>query len=88
MLFDYMSDLAFLLILLRIQYCHASYSTAWFGGKRPLQFNVSVFYSKQTGVNSNYYNNNYYNAYNNYRYGYGSSYYNSYENYYDSKQYI
>ena len=88
MLFDYMSDLAFLLILLRIQYCHASYSTAWFGGKRPLQFNVSVFYSKQTGVNSNYYNNNYYNAYNNYRYGYGSSYYNSYENYYDPKQYI
>ena len=46
---------------------NASYSTAWFGGKRPLQFNVSVFYSKQTGVNSNYYNNNYYNAYNNYR---------------------
>ena len=67
---------------------NASYSTAWFGGKRPLQFNVSVFYSKQTGVNSNYYNNNYYNAYNNYRYGYGSSYYNSYENYYDPKQYI
>ena len=67
---------------------NASYSTAWLGGKRPLQFNVSVFYSKQTGVNSNYYNNNYYNAYNNYRYGYGSSYYNSYENYYDPKQYI
>ena len=67
---------------------NASYSTAWFGGKRPLQFNVSVFYSKQTGVNSNYYNNNYRNAYYNYMGGYGSSYYNNYENYYDPDQYI
>ena len=67
---------------------NASYSTAWLGGKRPLQFNVSVFYSKQTGVNSNYYNNNYRNAYYNYMGGYGSSYYNNYENYYDPDQYI
>ena len=67
---------------------NASYSTAWFGGKRPLQFNVSVFYSKQTGVNSNSYNNNYRNAYYNYMGGYGSSYYNNYENYYDPDQYI
>ena len=67
---------------------NASYSTAWFGGKRPLQFNVSVFYSKQTGVNRNYYNNNYRNAYYNYMGGYGSSYYNNYENYYDPDQYI
>ena len=67
---------------------NASYSTAWFGGKRPLQFNVSVFYSKQTVVNSNYYNNNYRNAYYNYMGGYGSSYYNNYENYYDPDQYI
>ena len=67
---------------------NASYSTAWFGGKRPLQFNVSVFYSKQTGVHSNYYNNNYRNAYYNYMGGYGSSYYNNYENYYDPDQYI
>lgn len=67
---------------------NASYSTAWFGGKRPLQFNVSVFYSKQTGVNSNYYNNNYRYAYYNYMGGYGSSYYNNYENYYDPDQYI
>ena len=67
---------------------NASYSTAWLGGKRPLQFNVSVFYSKQTGVNSNYYNNNSRYAYYNSLNGYGSSYYNNYENYYDPNQYI
>ena len=67
---------------------NASYSTAWLGGKRPLQFNVSVFYSKQTGVNSNYYNNSSRYAYYNSLNGYGSSYYNNYENYYDLNQYI
>ena len=67
---------------------NASYSTAWLGGKRPLQFNVSVFYSKQTGVSSNYYNNNSRYAYYNSLNGYGSSYYNNYENYYDPNQYI
>ena len=67
---------------------NASYSTAWLGGKRPLQFNVSVFYSKQTGVNSNYYNNNSRYAYYNSLNGYGRSYYNNYENYYDPNQYI
>ncbi len=61
-----------------------SYSTAWFGGKRPIQFSVGVFYSKQTDVNSNYYNSNWYNNYSYYYGGYGSSYNNySYENYYD-----
>ena len=67
---------------------NASYSTAWLGGKRPLQFNVSVFYSKQTGVNNNYYNNSSRYAYYNSLNGYGSSYYNNYENYYDPNQYI
>ena len=67
---------------------NASYSTAWLGGKRPLQFNVSVFYSKQTGVNSNYYNNSARYAYYNSMSGYGRSYYNNYENYYDPNQYI
>ena len=67
---------------------NASYSTAWLGGKRPLQFNVSVFYSKQTGVSSNYYNNNSRYAYYNSLNGYGRSYYNNYENYYDPNQYI
>ena len=67
---------------------NASYSTAWLGGKRPLQFNVSVFYSKQTGVNNNYYNNSSRYAYYNSLNGYGRSYYNNYENYYDPNQYI
>ena len=67
---------------------NASYSTAWLGGKRPLQFNVSVFYSKQTGVSSNYYNNSSRYAYYNSLNGYGRSYYNNYENYYDPNQYI
>ena len=61
---------------------NAAYSTAWFGGKRPIQFSVGVFYSKQTDVNSNYYNTNWQNSYYQYYYGYGSSYSNI-ENYYD-----
>lgn len=66
-----------------------SYSTAWFGGKRPIQFNVGVFYSKQTDVNSNYYNSNWYNTYSYYYGGYGSSYnYYNYENYYDPDKYV
>ncbi len=61
-----------------------SYSTAWFGGKRPIQFSVGLFYSKQTDVNSNYYNSSWYNNYNYYYGGYGSyNNYASYENYYD-----
>lgn len=67
---------------------NASYATNWFGNKRPIQFNFSVFYSKQTGVSDNYYNRNYLNNYYNSIYGYGSSYYNSYENYYDSNKFI
>ena len=42
---------------------NASYSTNWFGGKRPIQFSVGAYYSKQTDVSSNYYNNGYYNNY-------------------------
>ncbi len=61
----------------------------WFGGKRPNQFSVSLYYSKQTDVASGYYNSNYYNNYYNMLYGYGtnSSYYN-YTNYYDPDKYI
>ena len=70
---------------------NANYSTSWFGGKRPIQFSFGVFYSKQTDINSNYYNsaamNNYYNqylyGYNSYRYNY-----NNYENYYDPDKYV
>jgi len=67
---------------------NASYSTSWFGGKRPIQFSVGLYYTKQTDVSSNYYNSAYLNNYYNYLYGYGSSYYNSYENYYDPDKYV
>ena len=62
---------------------NASYSTNWFGGKRPIQLSVGAFFSKQTDVSSTYYNSAAMNNYYNYLYGYGSSYYNNYENYYD-----
>ena len=65
-----------------------NYSTNWFGGKRPIQFSVGSYYSKQTDVNSNYYNNAYMNNYYNYRYGYGNYNYNNYENYLDPNKYI
>ncbi len=64
------------------------YSTNWFGGKRPIQFSVGVYYSKQTDISSTYYNSSYYNNYYNYLYGYGSSYYNNYEDYYDPDKYV
>ncbi len=69
---------------------NAGYSTGWLGSKRPLQFNFSVFYSKQTDVNSNYYNQSWMNNYYNYLGGYGSyNYgYNNYENYYDPDKFI
>ena len=65
----------------------ASYSTSWFGGKRPIQLSVGVYYSKQTDVSDTYYNSAYLNNYYNYYYGYGSS-YSSYESYYDPDKYI
>ena len=67
---------------------NVSYSTNWFGGKRPVQFSVGAYYSKSTDVSSNYYNSAYMNNYYSYMYGYGSSYYNNYENYYDPDKYI
>lgn len=66
---------------------NASYSTNWFGGKRPIQFSVGAYYSKQTDVSSNYYNSGYMNNYYNYLYGYGNS-NNWYENYYDPDKYV
>ena len=61
----------------------------WFGGKRPNQLSFSIFYSKQTDVNSDYYNSSYYKSYNQYLYGYGmSDYYNGYYNYYDPDTYV
>ena len=71
-----------------------SFLDPWFGGKRPNSLSVSAFYSRQTGINSSYYNRQYSNYYNNmmmnggyyyynnpYYNGGGSSYY--YENAYD-----
>ena len=70
---------------------NASYSTNWFGGKRPVQFSVGAYFSKQTDVSSNYYNSAWNTNYYNYIYGYGSygNYgYNNYENYYDPDKYV
>lgn len=63
-----------------------SFFDPWFGGKRPNSFSASAFYSVQTDISSNYYNNAYMNNYYNSLYGgYGSynSYQNNYESYYD-----
>ncbi len=70
---------------------NASYSTAWFGGKRPIQFSVGAYFSKQTDVSSTYYNSAYmYNYYNQYAYGLGNygGYYNNYESFYDPDKYV
>ena len=57
-----------------------SYSTNWFGNKRPNSFNVSLFYSKQSDISSYYRNNALYNSlYSGYGYGYGYG-YGSYNN--------
>ena len=74
-----------------------SFVDPWFGGKRPNSLSVSAFYSRQTGINSSFYNNqysnyltNYYNSYYSGVYGsnynYGSSSY--YENAYDPGKYL
>ncbi len=63
-----------------------SYSAPWFGGKRPNAFNVGAYYSKQTDVNSSYYNSNWYNYYSYYG-SYNSNYYN-YESYLDDDKYV
>lgn len=66
-----------------------SFLDPWFGGKRPNQFSVSLYYSKQSEVNSNYYGSDYYNSLYQNIYGWGSnsSYYN-YTNYYDPDKYV
>ncbi len=74
-----------------------SFVDPWFGGKRPNSLSVSAFYSRQTGINSSYYNSQYTNYLNNYYsnyYGYSSYYGNSsysssyYENAYDPGKYL
>lgn len=69
-----------------------SFLDPWFGGKRPNQLSVSAFYSRQTGINSSYYNSNYLNSA--YYSSYYSNYYNSgyssysYENAYDPNKFL
>ncbi|MBR1881647.1 MAG: outer membrane protein assembly factor BamA [Muribaculaceae bacterium] len=78
-----------------------SFLDPWFGGKRPNSLSVSAFYSRQTGINSSFYNRQYQNYMNSYilnsssylgynpyySYGsYGSS--NYYENAYDPNKYL
>ena len=50
-----------------------SFLDPWFGGKRPNSLSVSAYYSRQTGVNSSYYNSTWANSAYNYGYygGYG-----------------
>ena len=67
---------------------NVSYSTNWFGGKRPVQFSVGAYWSKYSDVSSNYYNTALMNRYYNYTYGYGSNYYNNYESYVDPDKYM
>lgn len=67
-----------------------SFVDPWFGRKRPNQFSLSVFYSKQSDVNSSHYSNymnNLYSYYYGYGYGTNSSYYN-YSNYYDPNKWV
>lgn len=60
-----------------------SFLDPWFGGKRPNSLSVSAYYSRQTGVNSNYYNSNWQNPYGyGYGYGFGSNY--NYNDYYQN----
>ena len=64
-----------------------SFLDPWFGGKRPTQFSFSLYYSKQSDINSNYYSS-YNSIYNNlYGYGTNSSYYD-YSNYYEPDKYV
>lgn len=72
-----------------------SFLDPWFGGKRPNSLSLSAYYSRQTGVNSSYYNSTWSNpymyggyGYGGYGYGYGNYgyndyYQNAYQNAYD-----
>ncbi|MCM1066983.1 MAG: outer membrane protein assembly factor BamA [Muribaculaceae bacterium] len=60
-----------------------SFLDPWFGGKRPNSLSVSAYYSRQTGVNSSYYNNSWANSS---LWGSGLGYYPgySYNDYYEN----
>ncbi len=67
-----------------------SFLDPWFGGKRPNSLSVSAYYSRQTGVNSSFYNRSWANSSlwgsglgyypGSYNYGYNDYYQSSYEN--------
>lgn len=70
-----------------------SFLDPWFGGKRPNQLSVSAYYSRSTGINSNFINDTWSNAYQynmwGTQYGYGSDNYNyAYQNAYDPNKVI
>lgn len=74
-----------------------SFLDPWFGGKRPNSLSVSAYYSRQTGVNSNFYNRNYmtngmlYNSLGSFtgmHGGYNDYYQNSIENAYDKNKFL
>lgn len=65
-----------------------SFLDPWFGGKRPNQFSFSLYFSKQSDINSNYWSD-YNNMYNSFYTGIGSSsgiY--DYSNYYNPDKHI
>ena len=64
-----------------------SFMDPWFGGRRPNTLSVSAYFSKQTDISSNYYNNSMSNYGGYYPgYGYGGMYggYGGYNNYYNN----
>lgn len=70
-----------------------SFFDPWFGGKRPNSLSFSVDYSRSTGVNSSFYNDNWNNSYLNSLWTQGSigtNYYNpyNYQNSYDPNKVI
>ena len=68
-----------------------SFLDPWFGGKRPNSLSVSAYYSRQTGVNSDYYNSRWASSYSNYLMGgyYNNDYYQyQYEDSYDPNKFL
>ena len=68
-----------------------SFLDPWFGGKRPNSLSVSAYYSRQTGVNSDYYNSTWANSYGRYLYGggvYDDMYQYSYQDSYDPNKFL
>ena len=63
-----------------------SFFDPWFGGKRPNSLSVSLDYSRSTGINSSFYNNQYWNS-GYYSMYYGGSYLNNNSQYYMQNAY-